>query len=137
MKWAPRLHPSLSATEFRRSGGRRTLRRAFQLLSLIAPALSSLKLAARTADTKARRARERFPPMPLSIPDNRVQQKSNCQPNSQPSAPGRNPPLKSCENCCKNGDGAQDRNVDRTEDPKLCLHFWITFQALVTNGRQT
>ena len=75
MKWAPRLHPSLSATEFRRSGCRRTLRRAFQLLSLIAPALSSLKLAARTADTKARRARERFPPMPLSTmakaPENR------------------------------------------------------------------
>jgi len=48
---------------------------AFQLLSLIAPALSSFEAAARTADTKARRARERFPPMPLSTmakaPENR------------------------------------------------------------------
>jgi len=53
------------------------------------------------------------------------------------SAPGGNPPLNSCKNCCKNGDGAQDRNVDRTEDPKLSLHGWITFKAPATSGRQT
>src|SRR5207244_9642965 len=30
---------------------------------------------------------------------------------------------------CKNGDGAQDRNVGWTEDAKVCLHGWITFRA--------
>ncbi len=67
MKWAPRLHPSLSATKFRRSGCRRIFAEThFSYFLSSLPALSSFEAAARKADTKARRALERFPPMPLS-----------------------------------------------------------------------